>query len=212
MDDHLLGRFCGSRKPLTLVSSYNLLYLVFRSDATNERRGFNATHTTSKWTQSKSLGCLKLMRLKLILSGLLVNISFGANFATLSVCGGRLQASLNQNGLIYSHPSFDGATHYNRNEDCDWIIEANENQRVRVEFTYFSLEADSGCNYDNTIIYDGPDDSATQLARLCGSEVSFNGSSSLLGAQFCQNFPARLIVNFQNFLHTNKRFQRNRHA
>lgn len=52
VDDHALGRFCGSRRPLTLVSSFNMLYLVFRSDATNEKRGFNATHTTSKLSHS----------------------------------------------------------------------------------------------------------------------------------------------------------------
>lgn len=46
--DPALGRFCGSRKPLTLVSSFNMLYLLFRSDATNEKRGFNATHSTGK--------------------------------------------------------------------------------------------------------------------------------------------------------------------
>jgi hypothetical protein len=49
VDDHALGRFCGSRKPLVLVSSFNMLYLVFHSDATNEKRGFNATHSTSKF-------------------------------------------------------------------------------------------------------------------------------------------------------------------
>lgn len=89
------------------------------------------------------------------------------------VCGGRLQANLNQNDLIYSHSLFDGTTHYNRNEDCEWLIEANNNQRVRIEFTFFALEADNNCNYDQTIVYDGPDDTATQLARLCGTDVSF---------------------------------------
>lgn len=48
IDDPALGKFCGSRKPLTLVSSFNILYLLFRSDATNEKRGFNATHSTGK--------------------------------------------------------------------------------------------------------------------------------------------------------------------
>lgn len=79
---------------------------------------------------------------------------------------------MNQLGLIYSHPQFNGTTHYNRNEDCDWIIEANENQRVRIEFTFFALEADSNCNYDQTIVYDGADDSSNQLARFCGTDVS----------------------------------------
>lgn len=50
IDDPALGRFCGSRRPLTLVSSLNMLYLLFRSDATNEKRGFNATHSTGKFS------------------------------------------------------------------------------------------------------------------------------------------------------------------
>lgn len=49
IDYPALGRFCGSRRPLTLVSSLNMLYLLFRSDATNEKRGFNATHSTGKF-------------------------------------------------------------------------------------------------------------------------------------------------------------------
>lgn len=53
VDDPALGRFCGSRRPLTLVSSYNMLYLLFHTDATNEKRGFNATHSTGKWKNLK---------------------------------------------------------------------------------------------------------------------------------------------------------------
>lgn len=58
VDDHALGRFCGSRKPLTLVSSFNMLYLVFHSDATNEKRGFNATHSTSKFQFAEFQICM----------------------------------------------------------------------------------------------------------------------------------------------------------
>lgn len=83
-----------------------------------------------------------------------------------------MQANLNQNDIIFSHSLFDTVTHYNRNEDCEWLIEANYNQKVKIEFTFFALEADSNCNYDQTIVYDGSDDTATQLARLCGTDVS----------------------------------------
>lgn len=79
---------------------------------------------------------------------------------------------MNQLDLIYSHSLFDGTTHYNKNEDCEWFIEANYNQRVKIEFTFFALEAEKDCNYDQTIVYDGADDTATQLARLCGTDVS----------------------------------------
>lgn len=46
--DPALGRYCGSKRPLTLLSSFNMLYLLFHSDKTNEKRGFNATHSTGK--------------------------------------------------------------------------------------------------------------------------------------------------------------------
>lgn len=97
-----------------------------------------------------------------------------------------MQANLNQNDPIYSHPQFDGRTsHYNRNEDCEWLIEANNlEQKVRIEFEVFALEADANCNYDQVIVYDGIYDSSPQIARLCGSDVSvfaqFILSSSLL--------------------------------
>ena len=80
---------------------------------------------------------------------------------------------MGQTDLVYSHPHFNGTSHYNINEDCDWIIEANETQNVRVEFTFFALEADGNCTYDQTIVYDGPDDVAPQLSRICGSDVSW---------------------------------------
>lgn len=88
------------------------------------------------------------------------------------VCGGRLQAQQNQTNLIYSHPLFDESTLYARNEDCEWLLEANYNQRVKIEFNFFAVEPDGNCNYDQTTIYDGTDEAAPQLARLCGTDVS----------------------------------------
>lgn len=88
-----------------------------------------------------------------------------------TVCGGRLPANLNQNDLIFSHSSFDGVKPYGRNEDCEWLIEAY-NQRVQIEFSFFALEADNNCNLDYVQIFDGKDDAAPSLARLCGTEVS----------------------------------------
>lgn len=136
-----------------------MLYLLFRSDATNEKRGFNATHTTGKSSNAK-------------LPPHIPQSNPRTNQYSSLVCGGRLPAIVNQNDLILSHPLFDGVNHYRRNEDCEWLIEANYNQKIKVEFNFFALEADSNCNYDQVVIYDGLDDSAAQLARLCGTDVS----------------------------------------
>lgn len=48
-EDPTLGKFCGTKKPLMIMSSFDKMYLLFKSDATNQRRGFNATHSTGKF-------------------------------------------------------------------------------------------------------------------------------------------------------------------
>lgn len=162
----LVGKFCGSRKPLTLISSFNMMYLLFRSDATNEKRGFNATHSTGKFN------CAQIS-VNMSLYYMLINFIILMNF---TVCSGvRLQAHLNHTDYIYSHTKFDGNTTYKSYEDCTWLIESNDNQRVRIEFTFFALELDGQCSYDKTIVYDGPDEQSPQLAHLCGSNVSSKG-------------------------------------
>jgi CUB domain/Coagulation Factor Xa inhibitory site len=42
----VLGRFCGSKIPHPLISSANVMTLVFQSDASVHRKGFKAEHTT----------------------------------------------------------------------------------------------------------------------------------------------------------------------
>lgn len=45
-EDPTLGRFCGLKAPHPIVASGNELYMVFKSDASVQRRGFQATHAT----------------------------------------------------------------------------------------------------------------------------------------------------------------------
>lgn len=45
-DSHTLGRFCGSKLPHTISASSNEMYMVFKSDASIQRKGFIATHST----------------------------------------------------------------------------------------------------------------------------------------------------------------------
>lgn len=42
----ILGRLCGSKVPEALVSTANRMYLRFISDASVQRKGFQATHAT----------------------------------------------------------------------------------------------------------------------------------------------------------------------
>ncbi|CAL8097727.1 unnamed protein product [Calicophoron daubneyi] len=45
-NDAVLGQYCGSRKPGPIVSSQNQMLLTFDSDASVQRKGFRAQHTT----------------------------------------------------------------------------------------------------------------------------------------------------------------------
>ncbi|XP_039749767.1 tolloid-like protein 1 isoform X1 [Pararge aegeria] len=46
-DEKTLGRFCGSKLPHPVVASQNQMYVVFKSDASVQRRGFLATYSTA---------------------------------------------------------------------------------------------------------------------------------------------------------------------
>ncbi|XP_063217252.1 protein tolkin-like isoform X2 [Bacillus rossius redtenbacheri] len=46
-DAHTLGRFCGSKIPHPILASGNQMYMVFKSDASVQRKGFFASHTTA---------------------------------------------------------------------------------------------------------------------------------------------------------------------
>lgn len=48
----ILGRLCGSKIPEQLVSTANRMYLRFISDASVQRKGFQATHSTGARLQS----------------------------------------------------------------------------------------------------------------------------------------------------------------
>ena len=45
-DSRSLGKFCGSKVPYPIVASSNRMYMSFYSDASVQRKGFHATHTT----------------------------------------------------------------------------------------------------------------------------------------------------------------------
>ncbi|KRT83831.1 EGF-like domain containing protein, partial [Oryctes borbonicus] len=44
---NMLGRFCGSKMPHPIVATGNQMYMVFKSDASVQRKGFQATHATA---------------------------------------------------------------------------------------------------------------------------------------------------------------------
>ncbi|OAD59859.1 Tolloid-like protein 2 [Eufriesea mexicana] len=46
-DSHVLGKFCGTKEPHPILATGNQMYMVFKSDASVQRKGFLATHSTA---------------------------------------------------------------------------------------------------------------------------------------------------------------------
>ncbi|XP_042905263.1 bone morphogenetic protein 1 [Parasteatoda tepidariorum] len=145
-DAPTLGKFCGSKIPHPILASGNRMYLVFKSDASVQRKGFRATHKT--------------------------------------VCGGRLLAHREMEHL-YSHAKY-GDQNYDNKEDCDWIIQGLNENRVRLRFLTFEVEHEQDCGYDYVEIFDGDDDSARNFGKYCGNKVpaEFFSSGDVLMVRF----------------------------
>ena len=56
-EDQILGRFCGSKLPHPIMASDDQMLMVFKSDASVQRKGFFAQHHTGKFMNIVERGC-----------------------------------------------------------------------------------------------------------------------------------------------------------
>ncbi|XP_028390639.1 matrilin-2-like [Dendronephthya gigantea] len=61
--------------------------------------------------------------------------------------------------------------YYPRNTDCTWIISSTSAANVLLQFSFFSLEYSSSCQYDYLDVYDGNSMYARKLGRFCGQQL-----------------------------------------
>lgn len=120
-----LGRFCGSKLPHPISASSNEMFMVFKSDASVQRQGFAATHSTGKIPSRRQAGAnwSSWFEIKTI--------------ASVSACGGHLSATTKVKHF-YSHARF-GDNNYDNNADCDWTIEAELGRHVQLTFLTFDV-------------------------------------------------------------------------
>ncbi|XP_036315022.1 cubilin [Pipistrellus kuhlii] len=104
-------------------------------------------------------------------------------------CGGIFQAP---SGEIHS-PNYPSP--YRSNTDCSWVIQAERNHRVLLNFTDIDLEPQDSC----IIAYDGLSSTTTRLARACGRQQLTNPITSSGNSLFVrfQSGPSRQSRGFQ---------------
>lgn len=63
-------------------------------------------------------------------------------------------------------PGFPNLVNASTPVDCDWTLIALDSGRLRI--TYFDLPSSTDCSTHSLTIYDGVNDSADQMVKLCG--------------------------------------------
>ncbi|KAF7245952.1 Cubilin [Varanus komodoensis] len=79
-------------------------------------------------------------------------------------CGGVFQAP---HGEIHS-PNYPQP--YGNSTDCSWVIRVESGHRVLLNFTDVQIEFHRSCNYDYVSVFDGPDNEAPLLQKVCGQQ------------------------------------------
>ena len=81
-------------------------------------------------------------------------------------------------GTLIQSPNYPSS--YEPGKDCRTTITFST--RILLRFLYFDVEEVADCDYDYLIIYDGPDDSSSQIGtKLCGNtnptEIESSGTT-----------------------------------
>lgn len=85
----------------------------------------------------------------------------------ISQCGGQLSSYQS----VFSSPNYPKS--YEPNQECAWIITAGIGNRVSLNFiNRFVVEETPNCTKDAVIIYDWKEDTFTEIARLCGRQLT----------------------------------------
>lgn len=64
----------------------------------------------------------------------------------IAVCGGLLFAE-EKDSFLYSHAGFADVT-YSDSEDCEWVIEGEEEGPIELTFITFEIEDENECSFD----------------------------------------------------------------
>nr|XP_016847715.1 PREDICTED: deleted in malignant brain tumors 1 protein [Anolis carolinensis] len=163
----VLGRYC-SGSYVTLISTSNLLTILFHSDVSVTYPGFSAFYHSFYGTTAWPTPTFPWWP---------TTTTSPTNYS----CGGFLG---HQSGTIQSpfYPS-----NYPNNADCTWQIQVESNSRITLTFQNLQLQVCDRyrCPCDSVEVYDGPPHSSPLLGRICyNSYHTFTSTSNMMSVRF----------------------------
>ncbi|XP_048589480.1 tolloid-like protein 1 isoform X2 [Nematostella vectensis] len=167
-ENKILGRYCGSKNPETVTSPSNVMWVEFRSDHTQSRRGFSAKYYADEDECRERKGGCQHICVNTIGSyrctckpGFVLHPD-QHSCKEASDCGSTVTSLT---GLIMS-PNFPGV--YQHKKDCTWKITVTPGSHVELNFR---IEEAKECRYDYVEVFSGTGHQAESLGRICGNNL-----------------------------------------
>ncbi|KAK3741569.1 hypothetical protein QZH41_012512 [Actinostola sp. cb2023] len=167
----LLTRVCGSSIPKTITSPSNVMFVEFKSDHTQSRKGFAAMYYADEdECQENKGGCQHICvntigsyRCECKVGYTLHNDHHSCKEA--SECG----ATLNELAGVVTSPNYPGV--YQHKKDCTWKIIVTPGSHIQLAYRFLQIEEANDCRYDYVEIFSGTGNQAESLGRACGNLI-----------------------------------------
>ncbi|CAL1529163.1 unnamed protein product [Lymnaea stagnalis] len=166
-----ISRLCDSG-PRMVTSTGGSMHVVFISDDSTTRIGFNASYSIETQCQIKNCShtcqvmstnprveqceCPEWMRLDSV---------NGSRCLEINACN----TTVNSNSGYIVSPGY--PKNYPINTKCYWNITGGINSYITFSFSDFDVERSSNCSYDYIKFYDGNSPRASSLGQLCGNVI-----------------------------------------
>ncbi|XP_065639868.1 cubilin isoform X2 [Hydra vulgaris] len=151
-----IGAYCGNNIQVSAQSTGNQMYLHFRSDDRQTRKGFML-----RWnSMAKEL----ITKKPFVVEEVTTTKPETTTTSTPSkLCRYKMYG---RSGMITS-PNF--PNNYSPNQDCNWYLTSPEGTLIVLTFIEIDIEPAGDCYYDYLIIRDGLKSSSPLLGRFCGN-------------------------------------------
>lgn len=197
-EDAVLGKFCGGKLPQTVTSSSNVMWVEFRSDHTQSRKGFNAIYYTDQdECQTNNGGCQE--KCVNTVGSYICSCREGYvlqkdkhRCKEVNRCGATLT---DLTGEITS-PNYPGS--YQSGRDCTWKIVVTQGSHIELTFQDMYIEDEENCTSDFVEVFAGSStQAANSLGRYCGKQRP--GLLRSRGHKMAVKFRSNKRANFKGF-------------
>ncbi|XP_067041555.1 tolloid-like protein 1 [Acropora muricata] len=169
-EEKVLGKFCGGRIPQIVASSSNVMWVEFKSDHTQSRKGFTAFYYADEnECQNNNGGCQD--NCVNTVGSYICSCREGFllqrdkhSCKEVSHCGSTLTAL---RGEITS-PNYPGP--YPSGRDCTWKILVTPGSHIQLTFRYMDIEEQQNCVSDYVEVFAGTSSQSESLGRYCGKQ------------------------------------------